>query len=167
MAQRFSPPEEIRQCLGLTEIQFRRAVRVKYRKSIDQWWNQHAATGRYILRQEQFEQARKGSVSALKWLGIQHLGQRQTVETLFKPGQSEGEEKKSEDVKGFAILTPQGMEPSAGGDSQASKLHDEVPVVEQTIQKELADEQAKEPEGNQPVIEVSGFPEENEAQHNI
>lgn len=136
MATRFSPPEEIRNCQGLTEIQFRRAVRTKYQKSVDQWWKIHAARGAYILRQQQFEEARNGSVTALKWLGIQHLGQTQKVETLFKPGEEGKEERKAEEIKGFAILTPNGMEPPKQGDANTSSPSDEKPAVELLIQEE-------------------------------
>lgn len=164
MAQRFSPPDEIRQCLGLTEIQFRRAIRTHYKKSIDQWWGKYAAQGRYILRQKQFEEARQGSITALKWLGIQHLGQRAHVEeTLFNPGEKKDDKEKAEEVKGFAILTPEGMERSNGGDLKGSQPHDEVPVVQELIKKELEDDSTKEPDQEHQPVEVPGFPEAHEA----
>lgn len=164
MAQRFVPAETIRQSLGLTPKQFKRAIRWHYKKSIEQWWDMYAAQGRVMIYQQQFEQARGGSVTALKWLGIQHLGQRVNVETLFKPGDKGGEEKPKEEVqKGFAILTPEGMEPPVQSDPAVQQPHDETPAVEQIILAEVQEKPDETTEGPRPTNEVEAYPNEHEA----
>lgn len=136
MAQRFSPPEEIQAALGLTPNQFRRAIRTIYKKSVTQWWNQHAAQGRYMIRQEQFERAVKGNITALKWIGIQHLGQRLQVEdTLYKDTKNQAPAQKEE--QGFKFLVPEALAADSG-DPQAQKPHDETPVVEDMLKEEAA-----------------------------
>lgn len=164
MAQRFSPPEEIQAALGITPAQFKRAIRHHYKKSIKAWWDQHAAKGRYLIRQEQFEKAIKGNVTALKWLGIQHLGQRLHVEEeLYKPDAGKGEAQEDK-AKGFAILTPQGMDPGATQTGpKVPQPHDEVPVVEQLLKAEAEEEPTPNTDGTRRETVVSAFLKADEA----
>lgn len=164
MAQRFSPPEEIQASLGITPNQFKRAVRHTFKKSVAAWWDQHAAVGRYLVRQRQFERAvTDGNTQLLKWLGIQHLGQREHVDVIHKVdpnAKGEGANERAEREKGFAILTPEGMAtvlPAIPGQKQLGQPHDETPIVEAVIVEELAKEAKKTAPGAQPETEIESY----------
>lgn len=143
MAQRFSPPEEIAASLGVTAKQFQRAVRVQFRKTVAAWWEQHAATGRYLVRQKQFDKATEGegNTQLLKWLGIQYLGQRDRVDILQKPDPNANADAAAADAekasreKGFSILTPEGMT-VIDNRPGLPRPHEEQAVVEAVIVEE-------------------------------
>lgn len=167
MAQRFSPPEEIQAALGLTPKQFQRAVRVHYKKSVAQWWEQQAALGRYLVRQKQFDKATEGEGHAvlLKWLGIQYLGQREHVDVIHKadPNSNPEAAARAEREKGFAILTPEGVTtvlPAPGGQKKLeAQPHDEQPIVEAVIVEEENKEAAKasgESPTREPLVQTYG-----------
>lgn len=150
MAMRFAPPEEIRDSLGITERQFRQAIRAKYRKSVDAWCAMFYARGRYLVRQKQFDRATQGDGHPvlLKWLGIQYLGQRESVDVIHKAapgtnGDAESAEKAARE-KGFAILTPEGQV-VLDDRKQINGPQDEVPAVEAIILEEKAESTAPKP----------------------
>lgn len=166
MAIRFSPPEEIRQVLTLSEKQFRKAIRARFKVPLEMWLESCAAKGRYIVRQKMFDRATEGEGHPvlLKWLGIQHLGQRERVDVLHKaaPGQladDSAEKAQAEREKGFAVLVPNGtaMVLDALPGAQA---HDEVPEVEAIIVEEVKNATDPKPSAKQGEIIVEAFPVE-------
>lgn len=160
MAQRFSPADEIVNALGLTPKQFKRAVYVNYKKSVEQFIEMCRARGRYQIRQAQYDEALKGHGPLLRWVGIQELGQRQKVDILQK---GEGGEKEPEEdrTKGFKVFTPEALEVKKAVEP-AKQPHDETPAVEEIIKQEQA-VAPKVTNAPRTEIVVSGFPEEHEA----
>lgn len=165
MAQRLSPILEIAQSLGVTELQFRKAVRFLTKKPADEFLTQYYAQGRYILRQEQFKKAQAGNVTMLKWLGKQELGQREFVEEeLNKPG-SEGSQEAQ--TTGYQIFTPGGKQVTVdamGNLLEAPKQpRAELPIVEAIIVEELAGDATTptaEAAQAKPALVISGHSEE-------
>lgn len=164
MAIRFAPAEEIQESLGLTPKQFRRAVRVQYKKSVEQFCAMFYARGRYLVRQKQFDRATQGDghPQLLKWLGIQYLGQRESVDVIHKAapgtnGDAESAEKAARE-KGFAILTPEGQV-VLDDRKQLNGPQDEVPAVEAIILEEKQENSSPKPQAvHEAEIVVEAYP---------
>lgn len=124
---------------------------------MQQWHEQFAAQGRAIILQKQFEVAEKGNVTMLKWMGKQHLNQRDHVDILHKAEPTESEKDAIPD--GFQILAPHRQL-----EDQSKNIIDVTPgepasEVEAVLVKELTPRKAPAQNlGNEIVI--SGHTEE-------
>lgn len=145
MAQRFATHEELASFAGITQSEFKRAVKYFKYITLARWLARQAALGRYLIRQAQFDCAMgikaKGATDSpnpamLKWLGMQHLGQSTEVAELNKPLPPP-----EHTPSGYEILSPKAavlLGPGATIDV-SPQLHDEKPAVAAIIEAEIVD----------------------------
>lgn len=176
MATKFSSADEIRQALGVTQIQFRKAVRHFKKKTVAEYLAIFAARGRFLIRQAQFDLAtgQKPAAGAeplnanmLRWLGMQHLEQTPKHHVLHKPANDNPPENPQEQATGFEFTAPNGTTVMIPGSQAAipAPAHpqkEQVPAVEailvkeaQTAAEEHSEAQISE-EGGRRIITVSG-----------
>lgn len=154
--------------MGLTLRQFQRAIRVTHKRSPEDYLGKFYAQAKYVLRQKQVRVAlgeEKGNTVLLKWLGVQHLGQRHMVDILSKTAEDMSDPAQSPEPKGFEFVTPEGATvilPMAPGSllpepqTNAPKSQDDIVVVEEIIKQEQErEERPNRTEDEQGIIIVS------------
>lgn len=160
LAQRQISLDLIARSLGLTPLEFQRAI--KHFKGItpDRYLGMHQAQGQIALIEAQYQKAIVDKHAYMqKWLGIQHLGQRQRVETLEKPANDAGAQAAPDptgftfvDDSGKVTVVPGSPEPSQGPANAPAKV--QSPLVD-TLREEQGQsgpqgDQAKQTQGRPP-----------------
>lgn len=137
-AQRFATVEELCALAGLTKVEFRRAVKHWKFLALHNYMRRMELQGKYLIRQAQFDVAvglKEGNANLLKWMGRQHLGQREEVAELNKPN---GEAPENIPA-GYEILSPKAT--MLGGAQAAIDVtpqpYQEKPAVAAIIEAEL------------------------------
>lgn len=145
-AQRFATVEELQAIAGLTKAEFRRAVKHWKYLALHNYMRRMELQGKYLIRQAQFDVAvglKEGNANLLKWMGRQHLGQRDEVAELNKGSGDAPESIPS----GYEVLTPKAailtgpqaaidVTPAPHKDKAAVATIIEAELVEPGIQEE-------------------------------
>ena len=141
LAQRQISLDLIARSLGLTPLEFQRAIKHFKGMKPDRYLGMHQAQGQIALIEAQYQKAIVDKHAYMqKWLGIQHLGQRQRVETLEKPEAAAGAQAAPDptgftfvDDSGKVTVIPGSPEPAQGPANAPGKVQS---PVEATLREE-------------------------------